>query len=114
MQLLVRQPTFTRRQQLPSNFILWLCKQRPGIFEATTVPLLQLLTMLDADHVEGARFIAVCKHSKREGHVLTVLDLPAKRFYRAASPTGILSYLKGVAKRRPHVKLLDSIEPFYP
>lgn len=112
LQLLVRQPTFTRRQQQPSNFILWLCKQRPGIFEATTVPLLTLLTMLDADHAEGARFIAVCKPSKREKHVLTVLDVPAKKFYRASSPTGILSYLKGVAKRRAAVKLLDSIEAF--
>jgi hypothetical protein len=113
-QLLCRQPTYTRQQLLPSNFTPWLCRQPRAISEATTLPLLDLLAMLDADQSEGARFLAVCKASTRSKHVLTVLDLQAGRFYRAVHPTGILTYLKGIAGRRPAVKLLASSETYEP
>ena len=111
-QRLVRQPVYTRSQLLPFNFTPWLCAQPRAISEATTLPLIEVLAMLDADHPEGLRFVAVCKNSTRSRHVLTVLDLDAKRFYRATSATGMATFLKGLAKRRPAVKLLDPIESY--
>jgi hypothetical protein len=111
-QLLVRQPTYTRRQLLPSNFTEFLVARQWGIFEATTVPLLDLIAMLDRDHPEGARFVVVCKNTTRHCYVSTALDLQSRRFYRATSPTGLVSFWKGIAKRRPQVQMLAPSDPF--
>lgn len=83
-----------------------------GISEVTTVPLLELIAMLDCDHPEGARFIVVTKGTSRPNYVNTVLDMQAKRFFRAVSPTGMVSFWKGVAKRRAAVQLLSASEAF--
>jgi hypothetical protein len=111
-QLLCRQPTYTRRQLLPSNFTPWLCKQPRAISEATTVPLIDLLATLETEQPSGLRFVAVCKNSTRSKHVLTVLDLAAKKFYRATSATGMVTFLKGAARRWPHVQVLQCGEDF--
>jgi hypothetical protein len=111
-QRLVRQPVYTRRQPLPSNFTPWLCQQPRAITEATTMPHADLVAMLDREHPEGARFVVVAKNTSRNIHVVTVLDLNAKRFYRATTRGGVFGFWKHIARQRPHVQLLTKHESF--
>jgi hypothetical protein len=116
-QLLTRQDTYTRTQQLPSNFTDWQVRTGAGIREATTVPISRLISMLDCDHCdhcEGSRFAVVSKASTRGRYVSTVLDVPLKKVYRARHETGLVSFWKGVAKRRAQVKFLAAGESFLP
>jgi hypothetical protein len=111
-QILTRQPTYTRRQQIPSNFTAWQVSTQAGISEATTVPISRLISMLDADHCEGSRFAVVSKASTRGRYVTTVLDVPLRKVFRARHETGLVSFWKGVAKRRPQVQHLAAGQSF--
>lgn len=112
-QLLTRQETYTRRQAIPSNFLAWSLATNANISETTTVPISRLISMLDCDHCEGSHYVVVSKASTRGRYVSTVLDVPLKKVYRARHETGMVSFWKGVAKRRPQVQLLAAGELFF-
>ncbi|WP_162182735.1 hypothetical protein [Hydrogenophaga intermedia] len=74
--------------------------------------------MLDAPRPEGQRYIVTSKQctrtpSGKDHYHTTVLDEASGIFYRAGHLTGIMSLLKGVAKRRgPAVLLLRGSERY--
>jgi hypothetical protein len=111
-QLLTRLDTYTRKQQLPSNFLSWQLATGANICEATTIPISRLISMLDSDHCKGSHFAVVSKASTRGKYVSTVLDVPLRKVFRARHETGMVSFWKGVAKRRPQVKFLAAGDPF--
>jgi hypothetical protein len=113
-QVLTRQDTYTRTQQLPANFLAWSLATNANISEATTVPISRLISMLDCDHCDASRYVVVSKASTRGKYVSTVLDVPLRRVYRARHDTGMVSFWRGLAKRRPGVQFLAAGESFLP
>jgi hypothetical protein len=111
-QLLMLQPTYTCSQQLPSNFLSWFIANNVNISVATTMPISRLIAMLDAEHCEGSRFAVVSKGTTRGHYVTTVLDVPLRKVLRAKHATGMVSFWKGLAKRRERVEYVPCGDAF--
>lgn len=79
----------------------------------STVPIAQLVAMIDCEQEAGRNFAVVSKYVGPD-HVTTIYDIHGKRFFRSAHVTGMRSFWKGVAKRRPNVRLLHQYEAFQP
>jgi hypothetical protein len=94
---------------IAANFRPFFTEAGEAIPAAKTVPLLWLMGLLERDHPAGAQFAVVSKRVATRGRcVTTVLDVPARKVYRAAHATGLVSLWKGVAKRRAHVQYVPA------
>lgn len=107
LQRLVRQPRFTRSQSTVSNFQLYYAKTGRTMPAVTTLPIEELIAMLDTAHPVGSKWAVVSKpgRSGRRGarfkNLTTVLDVVGNRLYRANHEHGMVAFWKGVAKNRP-------------
>jgi hypothetical protein len=73
----------------------------------TSVSVAQLVAMLDCPHENGSAWALASKSTKAGLNATTVLDVPLGRAYRAVHSTGMVTFWKGVAKRRgPAVQLV--------
>ena len=111
-QRLMLQPTYTRSQQLPSNFLSWFIANNVCISEATTMPIDQLISMLDRQHSQGVHFAVVSKGTTRGYYVTTVLDVAMRKVFRAKHPTGMVSFWRGLSKRRECVEFVPCGDAF--
>lgn len=74
----------------------------------TAVSVARLVAMLDCEHGEGSEWAIASKSTKAGMNVTTAVDVPLGRAYRAVHETGMVSFWKGVAKRRPAVQLVGA------
>jgi hypothetical protein len=121
LQRLVRQKTFTRSQSTVSNFQLYYVRARRTMPAVTTLPVEELVAMVDTTHAAGSKWAVVSKpgRSGRRGprfkNLTTVLDVVGNRLYRANHEKGMVAFWKGVAKNRPgFVQYVGTGEVFDP
>lgn len=106
LQRLVRQPTFTRAQPTVASFHLYYAHQGRALPAVTTLPLSDLIAMLDTNHTPGSRWAIVSKPGRgnRRGarfkNVTTVLDVVNDKLYRAHHEHGLVVFWKRLARNR--------------
>jgi hypothetical protein len=109
-------PIPTRAQAFARNFHAHFLGKTPP--QVTTLPVADLITLLDADStIDGKRFAVVskpCSKAAAQRHVTTVLDVDAGKLYRATHAGGMVSFWRGLAKRRPSVQFIPAQEAFSP
>jgi hypothetical protein len=76
----------------------------------TSVSVARLVAMLDCEHGEGSAYAVASKATKAGLNVTTALDIPLQRAFRAVHETGMVTFWKGVAKRRwPAVQFVRAV-----
>lgn len=71
--------------------------QTPPVVEA---PVMRLAAMLDCEHCAASKYVVISKQGKSGQQLTYVLDVPLGKVYRAEHETGMVTFWKGVAKRR--------------
>lgn len=103
-----------RRQAIARNFHPFFVGKTPP--PVTTLPVADLIALLDADSTpDGKRFAVVskpCSKAAAQRHVTTVLDVSNGTLYRATHAGGMVSFWRGLAKRRPSVRFIPAQEVF--
>jgi hypothetical protein len=106
----------TRQQAFARNFHPHFLGKPPP--QVTTIPVADLVAMLDADNTaDGKRFAIVskpCSKAAAQRHVTTVLDFNESRLYRATHAGGMVSFWRGLAKRRQGVEFVPAQAVFSP
>ena len=121
LQRLVRQPRFTRVQSTVAQFHMYYAKAGRALPPVTTLPIADLVAMLDSYHPAGGKFAVVSKPAKsdRRGvrfkNLTAVLDVVGNKLYRANHELGMVVFWKAVARRRARsVQYLRAGEVFDP
>jgi hypothetical protein len=106
----------TRHQAFARNFHAHFVGKTPP--QVTTVPLADLVAMLDTPEADdGIRFAIVskpCSKAAAQRHVTTVLDVNNGTLYRATHAGGMVSFWRGLAKRRQGVEFVPAHAAFSP
>ena len=105
----------TRQQAFARNFFTYFAGKTPP--QVTTLPVSALVAMIDGSTLDGKRFAVVskpCSKAAAQRHVTTVLDVDAGKLYRATHAGGMVSFWRGLAKRRPSVQFIPAQEAFSP
>lgn len=93
--------TRTRIHAIPANF--WFANKGAGSASVTTIDISELVAMVDCEHAAGVTVAVVSKPARGCEYTTTVLvkGVDGKGvFWRAGHGTGLVSFWKGVAKRR--------------
>ena len=93
----------TRNHAIPVNF--WRVNGGAGSACVRTLDISELVALVDCEQAAGSKVIVVSKPARGCNYTTTVLVQVdgIGMFYRAGHGTGMVSFWKGVAKRRPGV-----------
>jgi hypothetical protein len=118
---LVRQPRFTRSQATVAPFQLYYARTGLTMPAVTTLPIADLIAMLDRNHTAGSKFAVVSKpgRSARRGarfrNLTAVLDVANNRLYRASHEDGLVVFWRRLARNRGgFVDYVSGSEAYYP
>jgi hypothetical protein len=89
--------------------------------EVTTLPIAELIAMVDTAHQVGSKYAVVSKPTRsdrrapRFRNLTAVLDVTGNKLYRATHEHGMVAFWKGVAKNRAgFVNFIGYVEVYDP